>query len=269
MHRPRITRTMSISALFLTVGLILLAGCGTNSTSATTTTTLSSTSATATACATAFGGSRANTFRAVSGTLKSISGQNLIVTNQRGTDVTVTYSSKTTFSQQVSVAPTSLQEGTAVRVTVVSSASTYTATTITVESAGSNTGFGGGFPGRGNGTPRAGRGTPGICFNRGAFGTPGASGGTSTANFRGITGTISQVSSSLMVITDSSGASYSVNLDAQTRVTETKSVTASALKVGEPLTIIGTAKQATSIDASSIAILLSLPEFSRTATPTP
>jgi hypothetical protein len=127
------------------------------------------------------------------------------------------------------------------------------------------TGAGGfAFPGA-NGTPGARRGGGNPCFtNRGRFG--GATPGTgNNANFRGIVGTISQVNGSLLVITDNTGASYTITLTGQTQITETKSATAAALKVGEPLTVIGRADSQGAVTASTIAILLALP--ARPSTP--
>jgi hypothetical protein len=270
MHIRSIFKTVPVSALFISLSLFVLSGCGSNtSTGAGTATTLSSTSATATACVKAIGTRTPSAARTTTGTLKSINGQTLVVTSQQGKDVTVTYSSSTHFIQEVNVPASSLQEGTPVRVAVTSSGNTYSATSITVVSTTGGTGNGGfpgggGFPGRGNGTPGAGRGSANNPC-RTLSGTPGAP-GTTTANFRGITGTVSQVSATQLVITDTSGASYTVSITSQTQVAETKSVTASALSVGQPLTITGTNKQGT-IAATNILILLSLP--TRRGTPTP
>jgi hypothetical protein len=276
MHMRHIARRLPISMFILAVSIFALTACGsTSSTTTTGGTTLSATSATATACAKLFTGTRTTSTKTAIGTLKSINGQTLVVSTIQGADTTVTYTSSTKFTQEVDIPATSLQEGTAVRVTVTSNGSTYAATSITVTTGSTGLGgfggggFGGGF-GRGSGTPRAGRGTPGAtnpCFSR--AGTPGAS-GTSTTTFRGITGTVSQVNGDLLVIEDSSGASYSVTITAQTQALETKSVTASALKVGQPITAIGTTTTGGSLSATTIAILLNLPTRTRAAsTPTP
>jgi hypothetical protein len=267
----QILRKMPLSAFFLTLGLFFLTACGSNTATGGTTSTLSATSATATACARLVGTRTVSNFSTAIGTLKSINGPTLVVTNQQGTDLTVTYSSSTRFTQESLVGATSLQEGTSVRVTVASTNGGYTATTITVVD--TTAGSGSGFPGfnRGNGTPGAGRGGNGSnpCFNRGQFGTPGAFSGTPGTTFRGISGTVSQVTGGLMVITDSAGSSYSVTINAQTQTMATKSVTSAALKVGEPLTVVGTSKNGT-IAANTVAILLSLPTTrARTPTPTP
>jgi hypothetical protein len=264
----RIMRQMGkaapMSALFLALALLLLAGCGSNATGGSTTDV---TSATATACAQAT--RPATSFRTATGVLKSISGQTLLLTNTQGTDVTVTYTGSTTFTQEIKIAASDLKEGSSVRVAVTSSGSTYTAVSVLV-STGTGTGNGGGFGGFGgfgNGTPGTrrggGNGTPGAgnpCFaNRGKNGTPGTGTGTGTSGFRGLVGTVSQVNGNVLTISDSSGASYTVTLTAQTQIIETKSATAAALKVGEPLTAVGKPGSQNTFAASSIAILLALP----------
>src|SRR5215472_5746108 len=113
MHLRQVSKIMPMSLLFIALGLFILAGCGSNTSSNTSTSTAS---ATATACAQATKATSA--FRTTTGTLKSINGQTLVVTNQQGKDTTVTYSSSTTFTQESTIPVTNLQEGTAVRVAV-------------------------------------------------------------------------------------------------------------------------------------------------------
>lgn len=283
MQKHQMSKVFPLSALFISLGMATLAGCGSSSTGGTSTSSVNS--ATATACAQIIGTRVPGAARTTIGTLKSIDGQSLVVTSQQGTDTTVAYSSSTRFTQETIVPATDLKDGTAVRVAVTSSGSSYTATTITVLATGATgTGTGGnrgGFPGGfgGNGTPRAGRGgngTPGAgqnganpCFNRGQFGgTPGAN-ATSTT-FRGLNGTVSQLSSdgTTLTVADSSGGNYTVTISATTQIVETKSVTSAALKVGQALTVNGTAKQGT-VTAATIAILLTLPTRTANGRPTP
>ncbi|HET8845648.1 MAG TPA: hypothetical protein VFN35_29540 [Ktedonobacteraceae bacterium] len=259
--------------IFLLGALFLLVGCGSNSTNGTI-------SSTATACVqvTRTGTPPASTFANALGTLKSISGQTLVLTTRQGTEATIAYTNSTRFTQESTIALTDLQKGTDVRVGVVSSGGTYSATTVTVtngtngtngNNGGGNGNNGGRFPG-GNGTPgvrgRGGNGTPGTrnnpCFARGRFATP----ATANNNFRGVVGTVTHVGSQSLAITDNAGQTYTVTITAQTQIIETKSVTAAALKVGQPLQVNGTNKQSV-ITANTITILLSLPE--RPATPTP
>lgn len=260
MHMRQILRTCFASFPLLFLGVVLLAGCGSNASTGGTASGASSVSATATACAKLT--RPASTNRTAVGTLKSISGQTFLLDNQRGTTVTVAYTSSTRFTQEASIPATSLQEGTPVRVIVTSNSGSYTATSIVV-TAGTTGGFSG-FP-RGNGTPGAGRANnPCIARARPGNGTPGAG---ANNNFRGLVGTVSHLSGNVLTITDSAGSDYTVNITAQTQVVETKSATASALKVGQAITVTGKASGQGKIDASLVAILLSLP--TRTATPAP
>lgn len=257
-----IGRTRLHSALFLSACLFLLVACGSN-TSTSAASAPSGAAETATACAQI---PRQATFRTVVGTLTSINGQTLALTTMQQKNMTVTYSSTTLFTQEVKLAADQLQEGTQVRAAVTRSGNAYTATSVLVNTA--NTGGTGGFTfPRANGTPGARRGGGNNpCFaNRGRQGnaTPGTG---NNAAFRGIVGTVSQVNSSLLVITDNTGASYSLTLNAQTQIVATKSATSAALKVGEPLTIIGKPANQGAVTASSIAILLALP--ARASTPT-
>lgn len=243
--------------------LLLLAACGTS------TSTTAGASATATACAQATRPASASSFKTATGTLNKINGQTLTLTNQRSQTVTVTYTRSTTFTQESTIPATSLKEGSNVRVTVTSSNGSYSAVSITALS-GSNSGspFG-------TGTRNFGRGTSSTnpCasaarrrFGQGTSGNTGNS-GNSTNNFRGLVGTVGQLNGTSLTITDTSGAAYTVTITPQTRIVQTASVTAAALKVGQPLTIVGKAGSQGTIAASSIAILLSLPTPRSTPTP--
>jgi hypothetical protein len=190
--------------------------------------------------------------------LKSISGQTLQLTNQRGTTLTVTYTSATRFTREATIAATSLQEGTQVRVVVTSSTGSYTATTIMVSA--NTTGGAPAFPR--NGTPGAARGNI-ACFARArGNGTPGAGAGA----FRGLVGTVNHLSGNTLTITDNTGADFTVTLTTRTQIIETRNATAAALRVGQAITVTGRMGGQGSIVANLVAILLSLP--TRLATPT-
>lgn len=262
MRIQRLLRARPEHLLFLFVGLFVLTACGSSPSAST---TASGAAATATACAQAT--RPATAARTAIGTLQSLNGQTLVLNNQRGSEVTVTYTSTTRFTQEVAVAATSLQEGTPVRVTVTTSGSAYTATSIIVTSG--ITGGAGGFP-RGNGTPgaRAGRGNnPCFAAGRAGRGTPGT--GTGANNFRGLVGKVSQLSGSTLTITDAAGSDYTVTITTRTQIVATKSASAAALKVGQALTVTGSASGQRALRANLIAILLNLPARGVTATPTP
>jgi hypothetical protein len=252
-----------VGFLFLPLALFLLVGCGSNSSTTTGASSTSTTSAAATAAACAQPRSSVKT---ATGALSSINGSTFVVTTQKGSNVTVTYSSTTRFVREDSVSATSLKEGTFVTVAVTSTGSTYTATRITVTT-GNVTGNGTGrFPGA-KGTPGAGR-ANNPCFSRGQIGTPGSGqpsgSGTGTSNFRGLIGTVSQVTGNNMTITDTSGSTFSVTITPQTQVMESTSVTSAALKTGEALTVSGSPGSNGAIDARSVTILLKLPTSTQT-----
>ncbi|MGH2507025.1 MAG: DUF5666 domain-containing protein [Ktedonobacteraceae bacterium] len=245
------------NALFLSLGLFLLALAGCGSTSTSTASTVSSASATATACVQVTRPAAA--FKTTTGVLKSINGQTLVVTNNKGNDVTITYSTTTRFTQANIVAAASLQEGTSVRVAVTSNNGSYSATSITVTTRanGNGTGTGNGFP-RGNGTPGANRGAnnPCVAVRRGGQ-NPGAGNGTGTGTpaFRGLVGTVSQLNGTTLTITETTGSSFTVTITPQTQIIETQAATATALKVGVRLTVVGGADSQGTIAANTIAIL--------------
>ncbi|MGB8344301.1 MAG: DUF5666 domain-containing protein [Ktedonobacteraceae bacterium] len=242
------------SLLFLFLGAVILAACGSNSATAGTS-TASPASATATACAQART-KIAGSVRATTGTLQSINGTTLVIATQQGKDVTLTYSSSTRFTQQSAIPATSLKEGTYVMVVGSNANSTYTATRITVTTASASRS--GGFP-QFSGTPRAGFSGSNPCFKRGQFGAPGAGQPGSASNFRGLIGTVSQISSNTLTLTDTTGAIYSVAITAQTQILQTSSVTAAALKTGMALTATGTTGSNGVVSARTVTILLKLP----------
>jgi hypothetical protein len=260
MHLRQIPRVCSERSLLLLLGLLLLTACGSNTAGAGTSAPASGASATATACA---GITRpTSATRTAVGTLKSISGQTLQLTNQRGTTLTVTYTSATRFTQETVVAAASLQEGTPVRVVVTSTAGSYTATSIMVST---NSAAGGtpAFPR--NGTPGAGRGNL-ACFARArGNGTPGAG----ASAFRGLVGTVSHLNGKTLTITDNAGADFTVTLTTRTQIIGTRNASAAALKVGQAITVTGRAGGQGSVVATLVAILLSLPTRLAIPTPTP
>ncbi|HEY1349780.1 MAG TPA: DUF5666 domain-containing protein [Ktedonobacteraceae bacterium] len=259
MHLRQIPRVCSERSLLLLLGLLLLTACGSNTADAGTSAPASGASATATACAGITRPTPAT--RTVVGTLKSISGQTLQLTNQRGTTLTVTYTSATRFTQEAVVAAASLQEGTPVRVVVTSTAGSYTATSIMVSAnAAGGTPV---FPR--NGTPGAGRGNL-ACFARArGNGTPGAGAGA----FRGLVGTVNHLNGKTLTITDNAGADFTVTLTTRTQIIGTRNASAAALKVGQAVTVTGRAGDQGSVVANLVAILLSLPTRLATPTPTP
>jgi hypothetical protein len=274
MSLRQIGKAVPKGTLFLVLCLALLTACGSNTSAS------SGASATATACAKT--AQSANSFRATIGILKSINNKTLVLADTQGKNTTVTYSSSTTFTQEARIAASALKEGTPVSVLVMSTGSTYTAVSVTT---GSSVGtFTRGGPGSGG--PPATKGTPVIInggpgSSPGSNGTPGAiinngdnngscpaptggskktSSGTPSANAHALLGTVSQVNGTILTISDYTGASYTVTLTAQTQIIGTQKASATALKVGEPLTVVGKPGSQNIIAANTIEILLSLPD---------
>ena len=251
MHRPFAGTLKSLPLIVTGLCLLVLAGCGSPSSAATNT----GTNATATACAQAT--RPAASLKTAAGTLKSINGQTLVITNRQGSDITVTYSDKTRFTQAGIVSASNLQEGTSVRVAVTNTNGSYSATSVQVLTTANGTN-GTGFPG-GNGTPGAGRRGNNVCVRQGQGGNLGNGNGNGTRGFRGLIGKISQVNGNTLVITDTAGTDYTVTLTSQTQIVETQSTTSAALKVGQALTAVGRADSQGVISANTIAILTGLP----------
>lgn len=263
MHTRRIGKAAVPGALLLAFCLFALAACGSNTTAGA---SGSGASATSTACAQATRPAAAASFKTATGIVQSVNGQTLVVQDTQGKSVTVTYTSSTKFTQEVKLAPADLKKGASIRVAVTSSNNTYTAVSVTVSDGTTTTNKGGfgNFPGF-SGTPGARGGANNPCFARNRTGTN----GTGNANFRGLIGTVRQVNGDVLTITDTAGASYTVTLTAQTQIVGTKSATAAVLKAGEPLTAIGKTGSNGAVAASTIAILLALPQRGGRPTATP
>ena len=259
-------RGMPMSVLFISLGLFLLVACGPTASNKG-----GSAAAHVSATAAAKCTPTAGTTQTAVGTLKSIHGQTLVLTDQQKKELTITYSSATHFTRQAHIAASSLQEGTEVNVVVTGSNGVYAATSITVVHGGSATLVGtpgpssNGTPGTIFQTPPPGappnNGSNGNSSNNPCFkqvrGTPGSS-GTGSTNSRGILGKVGQVNGDILTVIDTTGASYTVTLTPQTQIIGTQNAIAAALKVGEPLIATGTKKQGV-IVAKMVQILLSLP----------
>ncbi len=217
---------------------VFIAGCGPNFTS----TSGTSATATATACARP----RAQSFRGTIGTLQQVSGTTLFVTDRSGKTIQVTYTSTTRFLRETVVTTTALKEGAFVSVTITqNSDNTYTAKTISlINRTGS-----GPFQGqRGQGQRR-----------NTACPRPTQSAGNGTGNARGITGTISQLNGNTLTVTAQNGGDFTVTLAHATQIVQTSVVSASVLKAGMALSLLGSSNAQGVLMAQSVMILLTLP----------
>jgi uncharacterized protein DUF5666 len=216
---------------------VFIAGCGPNFTST------SGTSATATACASP----RAQSFRGTIGTLKQVSGTTLFVTDRSGKTIQVTYTSTTRFLRETVVTTTALKEGAFVSITITQNPdNTYTAKTISlINRTGS-----GPFQGqRGQGQRRN-----TACPRPTQF-----AGNGTTGNARGITGTVSQLNGNMLTVTALNGGDYTVTLANATQIVQTSVVSASVLKAGMALSLLGSSNAQGVLMAQSVMILLTLP----------
>ncbi len=217
---------------------VFIAGCGPNFTS----TSATSATATVTACPSP----RAQSFRGTIGTLKQVSGTTLFVTDRSGKTIQVTYTSTTRFLRETVVTTTALKEGAFVSVTITqNSDNTYTAKTISlINRTGS-----GPFQGqRGQGQRR-----------NTACPRPTQFAGNGTGNARGITGTISQLNGNTLTVTAQNGGDFTVTLAHATQIVQTSVVSASVLKAGMALSLLGSSNAQGVLMAQSVMILLTLP----------
>ena len=217
---------------------VFIAGCGPNFTS----TSATSATATVTACPSP----RAQSFRGTIGTLKQVSGTTLFVTDRSGKTIQVTYTSTTRFLRETVVTTTALKEGAFVSVTITqNSDNTYTAKTISLIN---RTGSG----------PFQGRRGQGQRRNT-ACPRPTQSAGNGTGNARGITGTISQLNGNTLTVTAQNGGDFTVTLAHATQIVQTSVVSASVLKAGMALSLLGSSNAQGVLMAQSVMILLTLP----------
>jgi Domain of unknown function (DUF5666) len=230
------------SSILLALLTVLIAGCSVPFLPTSSSTNTSATSATA--CPTVVPS------QAVRGTIQSINGSTIVLTDANGNSVTATYTSTTRFTRQVKASTTALVSGTFVFVAVTQNAdNTYTATSITLTNGGNGQRFGGGF---GGGSGRRGN-SPCRQGQRGNFGGQNFAG--MTGNARGITGTVSQLSGKTLTVTDVNQADYTVTLNATTQIIQTSQASASSLQVGMRINVVGMRNAQGVITARSVTIL--------------
>jgi len=224
--------------LFLT---ILIAGCGTSSSA---TASSSTSTATPTSC-----------ISTASGTLQSFNATTLFITNLQGKQVQATYTTKTLFARQATETKAALQEGGRVTVRVMQNAdNSYSALQIMVTNGNiaGNTPFG-------RSRSQAGAGGVRPCStNRRFNGTPGARAGQGTGtgaqSRQTINGTLGQLNGNTLVVTDASGADYTIGLTSTTRIIGENVVSAADLGSGESVTVVGSSNSQGVISASSVLI---------------
>ena len=250
------------------VGIVVLAAtaCGGSGTTSTT-----PSAAPAAAASTPKPSSSAAAFPGVTGTAAAVSGSSMEVQNPTSGQVTVTFTTSIPITDTVSVTAKDVTVGSCVTVTdkpstTGSAASSVTATTVTISAPvkGSCTGaggFGGGFGGGGFGGTRP-SGAPRPSFS--ARPRPTGSGGAlGNGAFGGANGKVLSVSATGFVVqarsrTAGSGTgtttSVTVITNSASKYLKTVTATASALKVGQCITAIGTTNSIGAVAARSIRI---------------
>ncbi len=250
-HRSRLKLLAAPFFLLLTT---LLAACGGTSATANGATSTSSTPTTTNACPTV-----------TIGTIQSVSSNGLSLTNFQGKNVQGIFTSKTTIIRQATITSNNLKTGMLVSVTVLQNVDgTYSARVVNVRN--SLTNQGGAIRGSGscNGQRRRGSGTfGGPGFGSGTPGTGGAS------NRQIINGTVSQISASSLVVTDTSGNDFTMSLTSTTRISMQQTVASSDLHAGEAVMISGSANSKGIINVNSVSILQGLPNRPTSPTSTP
>jgi hypothetical protein len=125
---------------------------------------------------------------------------------------------------QETVPTSALKEGTAVTVLVTSANNTYDARRISLTGSGnSNSRFPRGTATANNPCFSLGRRSGGFGGQFGGNGT-----GTTSSNFRGLVGTVSQLNGNTLIVTDSTGTDYTVTITPKTQITQTVTTTATA-----------------------------------------
>ncbi len=248
MYPGRLLRPLGL--FLLCVVALLTVGCGAASTSV-----ASNSAATPTATCPPI------RTRGATGTLQSVSGNTLLLTNQQNKTIKVSYTSTTRFIRQSTAKTSVLTSGTFVTVAVTQNQdNTYTATKIMLgQRFGGNGNFGSGA-GRGQGQQG---GVNPACFaqrrggNNGTFGNGTGSTGAGSTGARAIAGTVGQLNGNTLVVSSTTGDDFTVTLNTTTQILQSQTAAASDLKAGMGITVVGTADSQGTVAAQQITILLS------------
>jgi hypothetical protein len=222
-------------------------------------------------------GNRSQVFgRPASGTVKSVQGGTVVLTEQNGNVVTATVSANTSYLKDTSIKVSDLKVGD--QVTAVGqqgSDGSIAATRITVGEAGqmgaligAGRGTPGAFatPGAGGQTFQRQGGTPGASTtpgtggqrqggNSAASGTPGATPfGGQLANAAFVTGTVQKVDGNTVTIAEANGQTRTVTVNNDTQLTSIVPATLADVKAGVEATVIGQAAADGTIAATVVQI---------------
>jgi hypothetical protein len=256
--------------LFAVGALFALTACGGGSSKSATTDPAGSAPTSGASGSTGAGGNATGRGPAASGEIAAVAGTTMQVQSQQNGQVAVTWTATTRFTQQATLAASSIKAGDCVTIIGASGTATdataFTAATVAVRTAtnGSCTGnFGGGgsrpsggaFPS--GGTPPSGGSVPSGGASR-----SGGAGGTGRVSTAIASGSVVSVSGSTVVVAarDFTGGSSAtttnktVTLAATTKITGEKTATAAAVKVGLCATAQGKADSSGTVTATSVSL---------------
>lgn len=264
MNPARKKRTLGVLGTGAALAVVLGA-CGGGGSSATSTTTPTTGPARSGSNGSAGGG-----FPGATGQVAAISSASMEVQNQQTGQVTVAWTSSTTFTKTVTLSASSVAPGDCVTVVGSTSGGQLTARTVTMSQPDSS----GNCTGRFGGT-RAGGGFPrGTAPSGSVPSRPTGSLPAAAANFGFASGKVTSVNGATLVIfgTSSSGfrgrqsgntstppttlpsSSISITLSSSTTYTETQTAAASDLAVGDCVTANGTSDSTGAIAARTVRI---------------
>ena len=190
---------------------------------------------------------RGNGFNGASGQLVQINGQTLIVTGPSG-DVTVTYTTATTFTKTSIATLADVVSGTCIFATgQKDTAGAVTATTVLVSPMTASGCVARGFgPGGGPGASPAPGGSPRPSPTARPSGA---------ANAAFVSGEVTAVSGPSITVKTAADGSQTITVASAASITDTATVTASALQDGECLRANGSKDSAGDVQATAITIM--------------
>lgn len=250
--RARLGRVSAGAAALTATGLLVLTGCGPATFSAAGSEPSSQTGQSG---AGRFGGGNRT-----SGLIADISGKTLQVQSSDA-QTAVTWTSKTTFTTQLSQPLSAVKVGACVVAqaaqAAASGSTTITATTIAVSTAENGT-CAGGFGGTGAGGATRPSGAPtGMPSGRPSGMPSGGPSGAAAAN-RPVSGKVTAATGASFTVEVTYGSdspqSYTVETTGTTKVTAEKSTTSKALKVGTCATVTGKADSTGAVTATAIGL---------------
>jgi Domain of unknown function (DUF5666) len=179
------------------------------------------------------------------GTLQQINAATLILSDSSGADITVAYTSSTTFTKTNTGSVADITAGTCVVATGRKDTNgALSATAVRVSEA-----VGGACPlGRVGGNGGIGGPPPGASPN------PNFSPPPNAANFAGAAGMVTDVNGTAVTLRENNGTSVTVTVPSTVRVTKTSPVQVSALQVGQCIAAVGAKDSSGTVAARTITI---------------